>query len=277
MNIRNLTFTCLALPLFACGGSGNLSFTTYGEDFIEVGIPAASEAEPEGVVDGWAIRYDSFYVVLADITVGEDEVEATRDAAARVFDMTAAGPHAVTSFSDLPSGTYDAVGASLRPDPAPVAGNVDAAAVGLMKDGGWSVYATGEAEKAGVKKTFAWGFDLSTKYVDCEDADEKAGVVVPNGGAITAQLTIHGDHLFYDDLQADDAVMRFDAIAAADADDDGEVTLAELAAVDLTSLPADQYGTGGDGRVVSLADFVRDQTRTLLHFQGEGHCHSSVE
>lgn len=277
--MNHLRITCsaglLALAT-GCGGSGDLTVTTYGEDFIEVGIPAASEAEPEGFVDGWTVRYDRFLVVLADLEVGDEDGPVLEDPAARVFDLTAPGPHEVRIATGLPSGTFDELGVATRPDAAPEAGNADADAVAQVADGGWSVFASGTAEKAGETKTFAWGFQTATRFAGCEDADAKAGVVIPNGGRARVELTIHGDHLFYDDLLADDAVLRFDAIAAADADDDGEVTLAELAAVDLTSLPPDQYGTGGDGRVQDLAAFVRDQTRSLVHFQGEGHCQAEV-
>jgi hypothetical protein len=90
------------------------------------------------------------------------------------------------------------------------------------------------------------------------------------------QLTIHGDHLFFDDLQSPEAKMRFDAMAAADnlgiAGADGQVTLEELAAVDLTELPPDQYGTGGVGNVRNLRDFVTALVRTVGHFRGEGEC-----
>jgi len=88
------------------------------------------------------------------------------------------------------------------------------------------------------------------------------------------EFTVHGDHLFYDDLQSSDPSLRFDAMARADADKDGEVTLEDLAKVDLTTLPAVQYGTGSSGSVKNLRQFVEALSRTLIHYQGEGHCHS---
>lgn len=274
MNLRTLALAC-PLALTACGGSGTLSLTTYGEDFIEVGMPAASEADPEGVVDGWSIKYDSFLVVLSDVWLEEGGVEVVGRPEARVFDLTRPGPHAVADFDAVPSGTYPSLTASIRPA-APTAGNADAAAVTRMREAGWSVYAEGRATRGADSKAFAWGFDTATRYYDCVDADDKPGVVVPNGGAARAQLTIHGDHLFFDDLQSADAVLRFDAIADADADADGVVTLAELAEVELSQLPPDRYGTGGDSRLQDLAAFVTAQTRSLLHFQGEGHCQTQA-
>ena len=92
------------------------------------------------------------------------------------------------------------------------------------------------------------------------------------GGNDSIELTIHGDHFFYDDLQAADAVVRGEAVFAADADNDGEVTLAELAQVRLVDLPADQYGTGGVDGVDDLGAFIEFLSRTVGHYRGEGEC-----
>lgn len=276
--MRNQACIILSSLLFAAcgGGSGTLAFTAYGEDYIEVGIPVAASPDDEGVVDGWALHYSKFLIVLSDLRVAEDGgAEIVSDDQSWVFDMTRPGPHAITTFSDLPAGTFREVGVTMKKASGAAAGNAAAAAdVALMNDAGYSVYMEGEGVKDGVTKRFAWGFDAETRYAECEDADGAKGVVIPTGGEAQLQLTIHGDHLFYDDLQSDAAVIRFQAIADADADDDGQVTLAEVGAVDLTTLPEGQYGTGGDGTVQDLQAFLRDLTRTFVHFQGEGHCHS---
>lgn len=92
------------------------------------------------------------------------------------------------------------------------------------------------------------------------------------GGTDAVELTIHGDHFFYDDLQAATAKLRAEAIVNADANLDGLVELSELDAVALTSLPANQYGTGGASDVNNLGDFVRFLSRTVGHYRGEGEC-----
>jgi hypothetical protein len=86
-------------------------------------------------------------------------------------------------------------------------------------------------------------------------------------------VTVHGDHLFYDDLASPDALLRFEAMAAADADADGEVTLEELHQVRLASLSSDQgtYGVGSFD-IDDLGAFVRAATQTVGHYDGEGHC-----
>ena len=89
------------------------------------------------------------------------------------------------------------------------------------------------------------------------------------GAAPVAEVVL-GEERF-----APDAVfarLRFDAIAGADANGDREVTLDELGAVQLTTLPMTQYSTGPLPNVRTLRDFVTYLVSTVGHFNGEGHC-----
>lgn len=262
-----------AVPLvFAAGcGSGDLAITTYGEDFIEAGIPA------EVFADGGAVTFDRFLVNFADLAVrGGDGAEGGSFAGPVVFDLTAPGPAPITTLTGIAARRYEEISAVVAPAVDASAGTASDDDVALMNEGGHSVFVSGTGTFAGESFTFAWGFGTDTAYVDCALEDESVGVVVPAGAAGEWQLTVHGDHLFYDDLADEGAVLRLAAVAGADADDDGEVTLAELAAVDLTTLPPDQYGTGGAGDVNTLADFIGALTRTLVHHTGEGHCTSEI-
>jgi hypothetical protein len=147
----------------------------------------------------------------------------------------------------------------------------------MMIAGGYSLYVAGTATGAeGDEKRFAWGFAIGTRYNEChseQDGRDEAGVVVTNNSSVEAQLTTHGDHLFYDRLQAspDPAIptsLRFDALAAADANADGEVTLEELNA---RTLDVRSYDPSGLGAVTHGA-FVTSLARTVGHFRGEGEC-----
>jgi hypothetical protein len=146
----------------------------------------------------------------------------------------------------------------------------------LMIDGGYSLFASATATKGAVQKRFAWGFATGTRYNEChseQDGRDEAGIVVTNNGSIEAQLTTHGDHLFYDRLQAspDPAIatsLRFDTLAAADANDDGEVTLSELEATPLDVRLYDPSGLPA----ANFALFVTSLSRTVGHFRGEGEC-----
>lgn len=266
--IRLTVALTVALAAAGCGGSGTVHFTTYGEDFIEQEIPAAD------FEDGWSLQFSKFLITLGEVHLDKhDGTEGPRMTTPRVFDVHAPGPHDVVTFSDVPAERWDAVGFAIAPATNATAGNASSDDVAFMNSSGNSIFVEGSATLGAVTKTFSWAFTTNTLYSHCENEELGDGVAVPNGGEETVQLTIHGDHFVYDHLQADDAVLRFQALADADVSPaDGEVTLEELAAVDLTSLPIDQYGTGSASGINTLRDFVTALSRTLGHFRGEGEC-----
>ena len=59
-----------------------------------------------------------------------------------------------------------------------------------------------------------------------------------------------------------EAVVRFDNMAAADANSNGEVTLEELAQVKLVDVAEGTYGTGSASHVDDLGAFVQALTTT---------------
>lgn len=264
--------------LAACGaeaGSGTLRLTTYGEDFIEKEIPSGSGGE-EGFTDGYAVKFSKFLVGFSALEVADKSGAVAGEVQGpKIFDLHPRGPHLIKQLSDIEARRWDRVGVSIKPAVSASAGNsVSAADVKLMGDKGYSVYVEGTASKGAASLGFKWGFTTSTSYSQCHEKTHGEGIVIPSGGSATVEFTVHGDHLFYDDLQSSDPSLRFEAMATADEDKNGEVTLEELARVDLTTLPAGQYGTGGSGSVKNLRQFLEALSRTLIHYQGEGHCHS---
>lgn len=262
-------------------GKGSVTFTTWGEAYIEKEIPPKS---PEGEViveDGWTVRYGKFLIVIADVAVAEEgKSPVAKLATPKLFDMHAPGEKAVVAFADLPGKPYTHVSYAVSPATGAVelgAGATEADKQ-IMVTGGYSLYVEGTATKGTRVKSFAWGFKTSTLYDRCKgeiSGKETDGVVVTNGGDDNVQLTIHGDHLFYDDLQSPEAKIRLDNIAAADADNDGNVTLEELGAVQLadkTKITAGPYGTGSASGINDLRAFVEALSRTVGHFRGEGEC-----
>ncbi len=252
-----------------CAGSGNLSLSTYGEDFIEAEIPAAFFA------DGWTVSFDRFLVSFAAATVADAaDVEAAALSTPTIMDLKAPGPIVIEDFGTLPAQRFDNVSVVVAPDADAVAGSASADNSSALIDGGHSVLVQGSASKGDDTATFTWAFDTATLYAGCETEEDGQGVVVRADEDNEVQLTIHGDHLFYDDLASEDAVLRFDAIFAADGADgsaaDGDISEAELQAVDLTSLPIDQYGNAGAAE--TLFDFINALSRTLVHLNGEGEC-----
>ena len=270
---RTAAVTALAAGAMACGDSeGNLTVTTYGEDFIEVQIPSASGPDGEGFVDNAVVTYSKFLVSFTDLRVAnrDDEVGATLGAVG-VWDLTLSGPHQMTELS-LGAETWDNVGITIQPNASAAPGNAAADDVTDLVANGASVRTVGTAVYEGTTYSFDWYFTTATQYRNCVDGDGVAGVVVPDGGQVSMEITVHGDHLFFDDLQAEGSALRFAAMAGADANNDQVLTLEELAGVDLTDLPSDQYGTGGDSSIVNLRQYVEAQTNSLIHFNGEGDC-----
>lgn len=273
MNSHPRILPCLLLAalLGGCGSddSGQVRVTTWGEEFIEQGIGA------EEFEDGSAVRFDRFLVHVGGFsahgpagTVGDDR--------SWLVNLVTPGPHELSTF-EAPSGQYDEVAYTVSPltDAALLHGSATEDDRTLLAAGPYGVYVEGEATRDGSSYRFAWGFQDETVYARCQqeiDGRLRPGFDVGVGGTTPVELTIHGDHLFYDDLASEDAVLRFAAMAEADADGDGEVTLEELATVSLVDLPAGRYGTGNFGDVDDLGAFVRALMRTLGHFNGEGHC-----
>jgi hypothetical protein len=262
-----------ALPLLVgCGGGkGSVDFNTWGEDYIEARIPA------EEFEDGWSVTYEKFLVNIGAVHIADsDGVEGDSMDGTIIFDHTKKGVKPVVRFDDLEARPYSHV--SYEIPVATSAAVLDSSATEadkkLLVDAKASVHVEGTAEKGGMTKTFTWSFAATTLLDDCKgekDGKETEGALVTNGGTDEIQLTIHGDHLFYDDLQSPNAKLRFDPIAGAD-DGDGDVTLDELAKVKLVDITVGTYGTGSASSVNDLGAFVIALSRTVGHFRGEGEC-----
>jgi hypothetical protein len=274
MNIERTRVSAAVLMLVAglgaaCAGPapGTLEVRVHGEAFIEQGIPATAFS------DGWAVRFDSFLVGLSDVSAAEGHGRpALSEPAPRVFELARPTdpPGTVVASAMVDGGRYDHV--SYRIGPA-VAGaglgpGVDPAALAAMAAAGESVRVKGRAEKAGKAIAFAWGFTTSVLHRECH------GRAKVDGGTAKTELTIHGDHLFHDDLFAEEPNLAFELIAAADSDRDGEVTRAELAAKDITREARYQVGSE---RITTLWDFIARQVTTIGHVDGEGHCETQLD
>jgi hypothetical protein len=253
----------LALGPTGCGepAPGTVEVNVYGEDFIEEGIPAAE------VSDGWAIQFDSFLVTLGEVAVGAGHGAPALSAPdQRVFDLAGAtmGQGIAVTSEPLPGGDYDHVRYQIGPARAgATAGSaLSSGALEGMVAAGDALRVVGSASKAGKTVRFDWGFARRTDHA-CH-----VGLRI-DGGAGEAQITIHGDHLFHDDLLAAEPNLAFDLIAASDADADGRVTKAELAARDIRGEARYQVGSIA---ATNLWDFLAHQSTTVGHIDGEGHC-----
>ncbi len=260
------------------GGQGTVQFTTWGEEYIEDEIPV-DPGDYSGFVDGWSVTYDKFLVNIQGITVADasGKVGATMQGS-KLFDNTVPGVKTVVDFPGLEAKAWTHVSYQIAPVTAAteLAASATQADKDLMLQGGYSLYVDATATKGAVTKHFAWGFAIGTQYQQChseQDGRDVEGLVVTNNSSLEAQLTTHGDHLYYDRLQSspDPAIvtsLRFDALAAADANNDGEITLQELDAKPLDVVHYDPSGLGA----ATHGAFVTSLARTVGHFRGEGEC-----
>jgi uncharacterized protein YqkB len=280
------------LPLFVLGvallfapacsdsGSGTVTVTTWGELLIEDGL--TSDIFPK---DHWSVKYSKFLLVYHSVTIADanNKVGAQLDHPL-VFDMTqkAQGTPKTLGTYSLEAEAWPNVSYQMGPITSDAtAGDLATADdVALLQNDQATVHVEGTGTSPdGVQKTFSWSFPTPTFFEGChgeQDGKEVDGVIVTNGGTQNVELTVHGDHLFYDDLQSEEAVPRFQALADADANNDGVITLQELDQVPLYTIPIDKgsYGTGALGNVNTLGDYERTLSRTIGHYRGEGSCNS---
>ncbi len=241
-----------ALLLVACGGDATWTPDTWGEDYIESGLPS------DVFADGCSATYDHFYVRIAKATlVDGDDNEVAGIPEPLVFDMALPGPHPLPEVT-APAGFYDTARFAISPGTA-AEGNTDPADLD-----GHAMRAVGTVTCGADTVSFDLSFDSDTTY-DCEPED----LTLVRGQSVGSELTIHGDHLFYDGLENAYAQVRGQAWVDADADGDGVLTAAELAATPIAPLG---YDVGSQGDVMDLFAFVEALTRSVGHIDGEGHC-----
>src|SRR5688572_20226634 len=184
----------LSCTLAACGsdsqGEGSVEVTVWGEEYIEVGIPA------EAFEDGWSVEYDEFLIALGDVRI--DKGGSGRGSLAEIvlFDLTEAGPQSFGRIEGLAEGNWAEFGFSSVVADADTERSDSAGAsdLELMVGEGYNVYVSGKASKDDAEVRFAWGFTRPVRYASCVDVregQETSGVVVGDGASVEAQLTIH--------------------------------------------------------------------------------------
>lgn len=184
----------------------------------------------DAFADGWSVDFTRF-----DVTISEFGI-LNVDADPGTFDLTE------------PTGGEGQVVGTIEVPESELSGDAEYVIERIEVDG--------VAHKDDVTKQFSWTFDAVVEHSECEGKD---------GGIF--QATIHADHLFYDSLASEEPLLRFQPLADADSDDDGDVTVSELEAADIGA-----YDPGSDGGVENLWQYVEAAARTVGHANGEGHC-----
>ncbi len=161
MHANHTRFALALLPLLAACGGGDWVVTTWGEEYIEEGIPSA-EFE-----DGCEAVFDTFTVALTEAALLDGDGEVAGSVETGSFEMTEAGPQTVGTASVA-------------------ATHYDTARFVVAPAGGPSVRAAGTLTCGGDAVSFDWSFETSTTYL-CEPAD----LTVPAGGEAGTELDRH--------------------------------------------------------------------------------------
>ena len=251
MTPRGPELLAFGLLVAGCGGpSGSWSLTGAGSDLVEGGIPAT--------LDGCSVAFDRFLISWDGRFIeGPGGAVVAEVVGAQVYDFVPAGPHDLGTATNVPVGDWEHVHAIHQPAAASP-GNVDAATTAELAE--LSMLLGGEVTCGGDSVTFSWAFDRMTKQ-HCY-----AEVTIPDGGEGTTAYTVAGELLFATGLQAFDGLYAGQPIVDADADGDGAVTLAELAAVQRADVG---YDPGSWDGIDTLADYVTVQTFYFVRSDGE--------
>lgn len=263
-----LGIACVALPLLLVQCLPGDTRPTPGTLHLTV-EPSAAVKEGVSTDDGWSVSFERFLIGLGDADVdGSSCADYRGGRYDRLFDLTATGePQKLSDEYGL--GTCDLEIRLRQPsNDALLAEGVTAGDLAFMREGGldaWveeesraSVYVRGKAARGGVSKQFEWTFRRRYEISNCARAGD-AGITTTidlRGGAdVPFAVVVHGEELFRESADVG-AALRFDAIAAADADGDGAVTLEELALAPGPPPSVDGGIVSGDGGAGSLGDLV---------------------
>jgi hypothetical protein len=217
------------------------------------GEPSDATAHGFTTDDGWAIRFDRFVTALGDVRLqGVDEADAVCSDYEEtrydwLFDFTVAGREKVALVFGL--GPCSVEFRLRDPSRDTVLGPGATAADSVWMDESASdphaddedvaLYLEGHAERDGVVKTFTWTFRRSYRLFRCPTPAEDGFVSIVDlvgGDALELAIVVSGEELFRA-APFDDQPLGFDRLAAADADADDDITLAELDDVPLLPVP----------------------------------------
>ena len=286
-------FAALIAALFAgCGsdstggsGDGNLSVLIQAEESIPDGLEAGDGEE--NIRDGFDISYSRYIVTLGNVAMSQlDGGDFQSSAVVVVVDLTSLPSTLpeLTAFDGIPTGQYSSFGFETPPADTEVVNlnSVDEAAIEAMIANGWSYIIEGTITQVsdGASKSFLISADVPSVYRDCAVEGLAPGVNVSSNSSV--DITLHGDHLFFNGFPEEEGnVVRLAQWLwdIEDVDSDDVLTQADFeAATDIATLypspPAGVYElTGGPITPITSAwDFIRAQLGTQGHIFGEGEC-----
>ena len=265
-------------------GDGNLSVLLSAEDTIPNGIPSGNGDEE--ITDGYSATFDRYIIALGLVDMSQlDATNRQTSSVVSVADyvsLPTTNPE-LTAFNGIVEGQYTEFGFST---PAPDANvlNVNSVAqsdVDAMIANGWSYIIEGRLTRVsdGATRDFLIEAAVPTTYTACAVEDLEPGVNVSRNASV--DITMHGDHLFFNGFPEEEGAVNRQAQWMWDiADTNGDEVLTRVdfeAATDIGTLfpspPAGDYElTGGPLPINTAWDFVRAQLGTQGHIFGEGEC-----
>lgn len=275
----------------AAGGPGGLRVDLVAEETIVHGIPVegagehhdhkgGEEEHEHGALD-YAVSYSKYLVTVGSVQLSSTQSGDSRELPATyISDLRTVGTTGVSlgTLEDVPSGQWDQFGYRTAVASAGFMklGSVSDADAQAMVDQQLTYWIEGEVASPKPVK-FVIKVPLATQFSNCEN-DGEPGVAVTEGRTTTAQLTLHGDHLWFTTLtRGDESTVQLRAgwIVKADKDGDGVVTTDDLKNVKAEEVFPSSEGynlSGGVEPVTTAYDFARAQLASQGHLNGEGEC-----
>jgi len=290
--VRTTIIATAMLASVAAGGcgseNGNLAVVVSAEETIPKGLQAGDGDEE--IRDGFSVSFSRYIVVVGQVAMsqaGDANPQESSDVAVADFVTLPSTPPELTTFNDIPTGQYTSFGFET---PAPDQGvmnlnDVDQDDIDAMVAGGLSYIIEGTITQVSdeATKDFLIEADVPSVYTNCAVEDGEPGVNVASNS--TADITIHGDHIFFngfpeeegnvvrlaqwmwdvEDVNADEVLTKADFEEASNVE-----TLFPSppnGVYELAGAPIDQINNAWD--------FIRAQLATQGHILGEGECEPS--
>ncbi len=288
--MKHVRHLFLPIVLCSCGGSiaptGDVVIDLEAEDTITGGL--SSGTSEDDVIDGWSIAYTEFVATVGHVHLGRTAsgamVSSPQLSTVDLRSLPTSG-FTLASFTALEATRWDVIGFTT---PATTSTSTRDATVSstdfdAMSAGGCTFLIAG-ALTSDTSQTvdFRLCIPAPTDYGPCSTPDGMSGLAVVASATTPANVTIHGDHLWFNSFPAgaeSTVERRAQWMADCDADHDGHVTEAELRAMPASRVftTTNHYDLAGapsvDGHGITSAwDWVRAQMTTVGHFQGEGDC-----
>lgn len=266
----------------AARGEGRVRVNVRAEETITRGLSPGSA--PEDTED-YGVSYSKFIVAVGHVQLGRAGGGKHESAGVSLVDLTRVGAEGVqiAAFDGVRAGEWDAFGFETpAADQDAETNEVDARDAAEMREHGWTYWIEGSVERPaaqGGAVDFVIQTAVPTRFEHCE-LDGEPGLTVLANLTATGDITIHGDHLWFNSFPtgSEASIERRAAwLVQADVDGDGHVATEDLAALDATEVFTTELGYSLDGApdglvIDSALDFVRAQLATQGHFRGEGEC-----